>query len=70
MKKSTPLTPAVKPAALIMPQLKPRTRSASDAWLERQNPLTRLSMRAAQQIYDTARNGNYARLQYIYAEIE
>lgn len=70
MKKSTPPKSTVKPAALIMPQLKPRTRSAADAWLERQNPLTRLSMRAAQQIYDTARNGNYARLQYIYAEIE
>ena len=70
MKKSAPPKPAVKPAAIIMPQLKPRTRSAAAAWLERQNPLTRLSMRAAQQIYDTARNGNYARLQYIYAEIE
>ena len=70
MKKSAPPKSTVKPAALIVPQLKPRTRSAADAWLERQNPLTRLSMRAAQQIYDTARNGNYARLQYIYAEIE
>ena len=70
MQKSTPPKSTVKPAALIMPQLKPRTRSAADAWLERQNPLTRLSMRTAQQIYDTARNGNYARLQYIYAEIE
>lgn len=41
-----------------------------NTWLERTNPLTRLSIQTAQNIYDTARNGALARLQFIYSEIE
>lgn len=49
---------------------KKQKRTANDAWLERTNPLTRLSLKAAQNIYDSARSGGYTRLQYIYGEIE
>lgn len=46
------------------------TRNARTAWLERINPLMGLSIRQAQNIYDCARMGNYALLQFIYSEIE
>lgn len=39
-------------------------------WIEITNPLTGLSLRQAQNIFDSARRGNYARIQYIYNEIE
>ena len=58
------------PKFTIMPRAAKRKRTAADAWIERTNPLTRLSLRAAQNIYDTARGGSYTRLQYIYSEIE
>lgn len=45
-------------------------RKGYKGWLERTNPLEGLSIREAQNIYDTARAGNYARLQYIYDNIE
>lgn len=64
---ATTLAPATP---LIFPAIKPRKRTAGDAWLERTNPLTRLSLRTAQSIYDSARSGSYARIQYIYSEIE
>ena len=55
---------------IIMPRPAKRRRTSADAWIERTNPLTRLSLRAAQSVYDTARGGGYTRLQYIYSEIE
>ncbi len=39
-------------------------------WLERTNPLDGLSIREAQNVYDAARSGNYAHLQWIYSCIE
>lgn len=55
---------------MVLPRAAKARRTSAQAWIERTNPLTRLSLRAAQSIYDTARGGGYARLQYIYAEIE
>lgn len=55
---------------MVLPRPGKARRTSAQAWIERTNPLTRLSLRAAQSIYDTARGGGYARLQYIYAEIE
>ena len=55
---------------MVLPRPGKARRTSAQAWIERTNPLTRLSLRAAQGIYDTARGGGYARLQYIYAEIE
>ena len=55
---------------MVLPRPGKARRTSAQAWIERTNPLTRLSLRAAQGIYDTARGGGYTRLQYIYAEIE
>lgn len=55
---------------MVLPRAAKARRTGAQAWIERTNPLTRLSLRAAQSIYDTARGGGYTRLQYIYAEIE
>ena len=55
---------------MVLPRPGKARRTSGQAWIERTNPLTRLSLRAAQGIYDTARGGGYTRLQYIYAEIE
>ena len=55
---------------MVLPRATKARRTGAQAWIERTNPLTRLSLRAAQSIYDTARGGGYTRLQYIYAEIE
>ena len=55
---------------MVLPRPGKARRTSAQAWIERTNPLTRLSLRAAQGIYDTARGGGYSRLQYIYAEIE
>ena len=55
---------------MVLPRPGKARRTSAQAWIERTNPLTRLSLRAAQSIYDTARGGGYTRLQYIYAEIE
>lgn len=55
---------------MALPRPGKARRTGARAWIERTNPLTRLSLRAAQGIYDTARGGGYTRLQYIYAEIE
>lgn len=55
--------------AVAMPRARTRRRPG-DAWLERTNPLTRLGLRAAQNVYDSARGGSYTRLQYIYGEME
>lgn len=55
---------------MVLPRPGKARRTSAQAWIERTNPLTRLSLRAAQNIYDTARGGGYTRLQYIYAEIE
>lgn len=55
---------------MALPRAAKARRTGAQAWIERTNPLTRLSLRAAQSIYDTARGGGYTRLQYIYAEIE
>ena len=59
-----------KNMAIAFPRAAKPKRTAAQAWIERTNPLTRLSLRAAQNIYDTARGGGYTRLQYVYAEIE
>ena len=59
-----------KSMQIAFPRAGKPKRTAAQAWIERTNPLTRLSLRAAQNIYDTARGGGYTRLQYIYAEIE
>lgn len=53
----------------VVPRARTRRR-AGDAWLERTNPLTRLGIRAAQNVYDSARGGAYTRIQYIYGEME
>lgn len=45
-------------------------KNKSYSFMERINPLWGLSIRESQMIYDTARNGNYARIQYIYSQIE
>lgn len=58
-----------KSMQIAFPRAGKPKRTAAQAWIERTNPLTRLSLRAAQNIYDTARGG-YTRLQYMYAEIE
>lgn len=47
-----------------------RRREAADAWLERMNPLRGLSIRQAESIYDSARDGSYALLHLVYSEIE
>lgn len=62
--------PQQKPILLHPQSRSARRRTPQAAWLERTNPLTRLSLRAAQGIYDSARSGGYTRLQYIYGEIE
>ena len=59
-----------KSMQIAFPRAGKPKRTAAQAWIERTNPLTRLSLRAAQNIYDTARGGGYTRLQYVYAEIE
>ena len=59
-----------KSMQIVFPRAGKPKRTAAQAWIERTNPLTRLSLRAAQNIYDTARGGGYTRLQYVYAEIE
>ena len=56
-----------KSMQIAFPRAGKPKRTAAQAWIERTNPLTRLSLRAAQNIYDTARGGGYTRLQYIYA---
>lgn len=50
--------------------MKSKNLKKTTSWLERINPLWGLSLRESQLIYDTARMGNYARLQYIYSQIE
>ena len=59
-----------KSMQIAFPRAGKPKRTAAQAWIERTNPLTRLSLRAAQNIYVTARGGGYTRLQYVYAEIE
>jgi hypothetical protein len=59
-----------KSMQIAFPRAAKPKRTSAQAWIERTNPLTRLSLRAAQSIYDTARGGGYTRLQYVYAEIE
>ena len=53
-----------------IPQIFKPKKNAASAWLERSNPLHGLSIRAATQLYDAARGGDYSRLQWLYAEIE
>ena len=55
---------ATKP--IIFPNCRRHRRNGGEAWIERTNPLTRLSLRVAQNIYDSARTGGFTRLQYIY----
>lgn len=45
-------------------------KNATEAWLERWNPLHGLSIREAQGIFDAARGGDTQRLHWIYQEIE
>ena len=59
---------ATKP--IIFPNCRRHRRNGGEAWIERTNPLTRLSLRVAQNIYDSARTGAFTRLQYIYSEVE
>ena len=59
---------ATKP--IIFPNCRRHRRNGGEAWIERTNPLTRLSLRVAQNIYDSARTGAFTRLQYIYNEVE
>jgi len=44
--------------------------SEMSAWFEVQNPLRGLTVHRAQDIFDTARMGIYADLQFLYKEIE
>lgn len=63
MPSSTPLKiPVTFPAR--------ERRTAASSWLERTNPLSGLTIRQAQAIYDAARGGDFSRIQYIYAELE
>ncbi len=48
----------------------PGTKTPEAAWFELQNPLRGLSLERAQEILDSARNGIYAELTYLYNEIE
>lgn len=59
---------ATKP--IIFPNCRRHRRNGGEVWIERTNPLTRLSLRVAQNIYDSARTGAFTRLQYIYSEVE
>ena len=43
---------------------------AAHCWLERSNPLSGLSIRSAQSIFDAAREGDTQRLHWLYQEIE
>lgn len=47
-----------------------RRKTSSHSWLESTNPLWGLSIAEARLIYDAARRGNYARLQYLYDQVE
>ena len=51
--------------------MRTRTRkTASEAWLERSNPLTGMSIRDLQNVFDCARGGDTQRLHWIFNEIE
>ena len=45
-------------------------KDASMAWLERTNPLTGMTIRDLQNVFDCARNGDTQRLHWIFNEIE
>ncbi len=45
-------------------------KTSSHSWLENTNPLRNLTITEARNIYDAARRGNYARLQYLYDQVE
>lgn len=45
-------------------------KTSSHSWLENTNPLRSLTITEARNIYDAARRGNYARLQYLYDQVE
>lgn len=47
-----------------------RRRDAGTAWIERTNPLSGLSVREAQAVFDAARGGDTQRLHWIFREIE
>lgn len=52
-----------------MPERKPAL-DAAHCWLERSNPLSGLSIRSAQAIFDAARAGDTQRLHWMFQEIE
>ena len=63
--KTKPARPVVLPTAV-----RTRHEREANAFLESYNPLRGLTIRRAQMIFDAARRGNDARLQWIYENIE
>lgn len=61
-----------KPTFILTPQKKKRTplQQAQVSWMETFNPLRHLTLQQAQMIFDAARRGCDARLQWIYQNIE
>ena len=58
-------------AAPILPTtIRSKAEREATAWLESFNPLRGLSIRRAQMLFDAARRGNDARLQWLYENIE
>ena len=57
-------------APILPTTIRSKAERESTAWLESFNPLRGLSIRRAQMLFDAARRGNDARLQWLYENIE
>lgn len=57
-------------APILPTTIRSKAEREATAWLESFNPLRGLSIRRAQMLFDAARRGNDARLQWLYENIE
>lgn len=67
---STDQKPARRAAPILPTTIRSKAEREATAWLESFNPLRGLSIRRAQMLFDAARRGNDARLQWLYENIE
>ena len=68
--KTTKGTVKVQDKQIATIRVNQSKKTSSHSWLENTNPLRNLTITEARNIYDAARRGNYARLQYLYDQVE